>query len=146
MTPLKNKLEVSSIQWSTISATARIFGRFRTHKLPPPVPILGQLYPVHIPTSHLLEIHPNIIHPSTPRSPQRSISLRFPHQDPVHPLSSPIRATCPTPKQDDFIEPCTVPSSEPYRFGRNPLSKTSVVDMPQSAVVSALIFFPDGPK
>jgi len=25
--------------------------------------------PVHIPTSHLLEIHPNIIHPSTPRSP-----------------------------------------------------------------------------
>jgi len=30
-------------------------------------------------TSHLLEIHPNIIHPSTPRSPQWSLSLRFPH-------------------------------------------------------------------
>ena len=45
--------------------------------------------------SHLLEIHPNIIHPSTPRSPQLSLSLRFPHQDPIHPLSSPIRATCP---------------------------------------------------
>jgi len=28
---------------------------------------------------HLLEIHPNIIHPSTPRSPLGSISLRFPH-------------------------------------------------------------------
>jgi len=28
--------------------------------------ILGQPNPVHIPTSHLLEIHPNIIHPSTP--------------------------------------------------------------------------------
>ena len=41
--------------------------------------------PVHIPTSHLLEIHPNIIHPSTPRSPQWSLSLRFPHQDPIHP-------------------------------------------------------------
>ena len=57
--------------------------------------ILGQPNPVHIPTSHLLEIDPNIIHPSTPRSPQWSPSLRFPHQDPITPLSSPIRATCP---------------------------------------------------
>jgi len=40
---------------------------YRTHKRPPPVPILGQPNTVHIPTSHL-EIHPNIIHPSTPRS------------------------------------------------------------------------------
>ena len=68
---------------------------YRTHKRPPPVSILGQPNPVHIPTSHLLEIYPNIIHPSTPRSPQWSPSLRFPHQDPIHPLSSPIRATCP---------------------------------------------------
>ena len=63
---------------------------YRTHKRPPPVPILGQPNPVHIPTSHLPEIHPNIIHPSTPRSPQWSLSLRFPHQDPIHPpLRSP---------------------------------------------------------
>ena len=55
-----------------------------THKRPPPFPILGQPNPVHIPTSHLLEIHRNIIHPSTPRSPQWSPSLRFPHQDPIH--------------------------------------------------------------
>ena len=34
-----------------------------------PISILGQPNPVHMPTSHLLEIHPNI-HPSTPRSPQ----------------------------------------------------------------------------
>ena len=46
--------------------------------------ILSQTNTVHIPTSHLLEIHPNIIHPSTPRSPQWSPSLRFPHQDPIH--------------------------------------------------------------
>ena len=58
---------------------------YRTHKRPPPVSILGQPNPVHIPTSHLLEIHPNIIHPSTPRSPQWSPSLRSPHQDPIHP-------------------------------------------------------------
>ena len=58
---------------------------YRTHKRPPPVSILGEPNPVHIPTSHLLEIHPNIIHSSTPRSPQWSISLLFPHQDPIHP-------------------------------------------------------------
>ena len=57
---------------------------YRTHKCLPPVPILGQPNLVHIPTSHLLEIHPNI-HPSMPRSPQWSLSLRFPHQDPIHP-------------------------------------------------------------
>ena len=58
---------------------------YRTHKPPPPVPILGQPNPVHKPTSNLLEIHPNIIHPSTPRSPQWSFSFRFPHQNPVRP-------------------------------------------------------------
>jgi len=56
---------------------------YRTHKRPPPVSILGQPNPVHIPTSHLLEIHPNTIHPSTPRSPQWSLSLRSPHQNPI---------------------------------------------------------------
>ena len=50
----------------------------------------------HTSTSHLLEFHPNIIHPSTPRSPKWSPSLRFPHQGPIHSLSSPIRATFPT--------------------------------------------------
>ena len=68
---------------------------YRTHKRTPTVSILDQPYPVHIPTSHFLEIHPNIIHPSTPRSPQWSPSLRFPHPDPIHPLFSPICATCP---------------------------------------------------
>jgi len=61
---------------------------YRTHKRRSPVSILGQPNPVHIPTSQLLAIHPNIIHTSTPRSPQWSLSLRFPHQHPIHPLSS----------------------------------------------------------
>ena len=56
---------------------------YRTHKRPPPVSILGQPNPVHIPTSHLLDICPNIIHPSTPSSPQWPLSLRFPHKDPI---------------------------------------------------------------
>ena len=46
---------------------------YRTHKRPP-VSILGQPNPVHIPTSHLLEIRPNIIHLSTSRCPQWSLS------------------------------------------------------------------------
>ena len=58
---------------------------YRTHKCPPTVSILCQPNPLHIPTSHLLEIYPYIIHPSTPRSPQWSPSLRFPHQEPIHP-------------------------------------------------------------
>ena len=72
---------------------------YRTHKRPPTVPILGQPNPVHIPTSHLLEIHPNIIHPSTPRSPQWSPSLRFPQQDPIHPHLLTITRHMPNPCQ-----------------------------------------------
>ena len=67
---------------------------YRNHKRPPTVSLLGQPNPVHIPTSHLLEIRPNIIHPSTPRSPQWSLSLRLPTKTLCTPLSSPIRATC----------------------------------------------------
>jgi len=44
----------------------------RNHKRPPPACILGQPNTVHIPTSQHLQIHPNIIHPSTPRSTQWS--------------------------------------------------------------------------
>ena len=64
---------------------------YRTHKRTPLVSVLGQPKPVHMPTSHLLEMHHNVIHPSTPRSPQWSPSLRFP----------PPR-------------PYTLPSSHPY--------------------------------
>ena len=83
----------ASQEFPRISRNPKV--HYRTHKRPPPVSILDQPNPVHITTSHLLEVHLNIILPSTPRSPQWSSSLRFPHQDPIQPLSSPIRATCP---------------------------------------------------
>ena len=57
---------------------------YRTHKPPPTFSILDQPNPVYIPTSNLLEIRTNIIQPSTPRSPQWSLSYRLPHQDRIH--------------------------------------------------------------
>jgi len=72
----------ASQEFHLISRNPKV--HYRTHKRPPPVSILGQSNPAHIPTSYLLEIHPTIMNPSRPRSPQWSPSLRFPHQDPIH--------------------------------------------------------------
>jgi len=62
---------------------------YRIQKCLPPVPILGQLDPVHTRTSHFLKIHLNIILPYTPGSPQCSPSLRFPPPKPCTFLSPP---------------------------------------------------------
>ena len=69
---------------------------YRTHKRPQSVSILGQPNPVHIPTSHLLEIHPNIIRPSTRRFHQWSPSLRFPQQVVARENRITLRKTCPS--------------------------------------------------
>ena len=71
---------------------------YHTHKSSPPVSTLIQPNPVHKPTSHLLEIHPNIIHPPKPRSPQWS---------PV--VSTPRTYTPPSP------HPCA-PHAQPISF------------------------------
>jgi len=60
------------------------------HTCPPPVPNLSQLDPVHVPTSHFLMIHPNIITPSMPRSSKWFLPPSLPTKTLYTPLPSPL--------------------------------------------------------
>jgi len=65
---------------------------YRAHKCPPPVPILSQIDPIHtihIPLPEDLSYYYPLIY-------SWSLSLRFPHHNPVYAAPPPIRATCPT--------------------------------------------------
>ena len=76
---------------------------YRIHKCPPPVPILSQLDSIHTPTSHFLMIYLNIILPSAPGSPQWSLSLRFPHQNPVYASPLPHTPHMPRPSHSSWF-------------------------------------------
>ena len=69
---------------------------YRSHKCPPPVPILSQLDPVHTPQIPIPKIHFNIILQFTPGSPKWSLSFKFPRQN--HVYASPLHHTCYMPR------------------------------------------------
>ena len=63
---------------------------------PTPVRILSQINLVLAPPSHFLKININIILPPTPGSSKWSLSLRYPHHNPV--CTDPLPHTCYTPR------------------------------------------------
>jgi len=65
---------------------------YRVYKSPLPITILYQINSVRAPPSHFRKIYFNIILPST----TGSLSLKFPHQNPVCIFHFPIHATCPS--------------------------------------------------
>ena len=69
---------------------------YHTHKRPPPVSILGQPNPVHIHTSHLLEIVLILSAHLRLGLPSGLLPSGFLTKTLYIPLSSPIRATCTT--------------------------------------------------
>ena len=69
---------------------------YRIHKCRPPVRILNQIDPVHTPKSHFLKIHLILSSHLRLGLPNGLFRSGFPTNTLCTPLSSPIRATCPS--------------------------------------------------
>ena len=102
---LLEKLTVSKLvqKFPAFYGTSKV--HYRIYKCPPPVPTSSQLHPVHVPTSHFLKIHLNIILPSTPGPYKSPFSRRFPHRNPVYASPLPHTSYMPRPSHSRFYHP-----------------------------------------
>ena len=71
------------------------------HKSSPPGTVLSQFNPAILP-SHFFDVHCYLVLPSTPRSSNWSLSLGFPHQNPI--CTSPLPHTCYSPVHLMFLQ------------------------------------------
>ena len=74
-------------------------------KCSPLFPILSQSNLVHVSSSHSLKIDFNIIFPSVRTSPKLSLSLRFPHQNPICTFNIPCTCHMPCPSRSSYDHP-----------------------------------------
>jgi len=70
---------------------------YNIHNFRPPVPILSKIDALLLLTSHLLKIHLNIVLPHTLGPSKCSLSLKFPHQNPIHTSNLPHTCYIPLP-------------------------------------------------
>ena len=114
---------------------------YRIYKRSPPVPVLSQSNPVHEFPSHFLQIHFNIILPSTPRQSKWSPSLGSLHQNSLYTSALPYHTPRPShssrfyhsnkylkrrtnhkaPHYVVFSSPCYVFSLKPKYLPQHPL-------------------------
>ena len=94
-----------SPSWEAGSAASqeipRIFWNSKVHHRTHPNLSQFHLFPTT--PSHFLKIHLNIILPSMSGSPQWSLTLRFPHQNPVYPSPLPHTRHVPRPSHSSWF-------------------------------------------
>ena len=98
-------MEQLGSHWTYFHETLCVSVHCRSYNIPPPVPFLNQINPVHVAIPLLEGPLCSLILPSNHRSSKCFLSLTSPHQNPV--CTSPVSHTChmPCPSHSWFDHP-----------------------------------------